>query len=94
MSLLMGARLTIPANSMKHSEAIAQRLTNSDQWLVEILAETAEISLEDAEKVAAIYKRHKVVKRDALFGRYLFKHGAFIEKETILNSLSLANRNQ
>lgn len=94
MSLSKAARLTIPVNQMKHSEAIAQRLVNSDQWLIELLAETAEISLDDAEKVAAIYKRHKVVKRDAFHGRYLFKHGAFIEKETILNSLSLANRNQ
>ena len=79
---------------MKHSEAIAQRLANSDKWLVEFLAETAEISLDDAGKVAAIYKKNKVVKRDTFHGRYLFKHGAFIEKKIILNSLSLANRNQ
>ena len=79
---------------MEHSEKIAQRLFYMDQWLIQILADTAEISLEDAEKVAAIYKKNKVVKRDAFHGRYLFKHGAFIEKETILNSLSIANCNQ
>jgi hypothetical protein len=75
---------------MKHSEAIAQRLVDSDQWLIELLAETAEISLDDAEKVAAIYKRHKVVKRDAMMGKYLFKHGAFLDKETILHALSVS----
>ena len=75
---------------MKHCEAIALRLINCEKWLVGILSEAANISLEDAEKVAAIYKRAKVVKRDYGNGTYQFKHGAFLDKATILHALSVS----
>ena len=75
---------------MKHHAEIATRLDDAETWLIDLLANTAQISVDDAGKVAAIYKRAKVVKRDAMMGKYLFKHGAFLDKETILHALSVS----
>lgn len=68
---------------MNGTKAVAQRIVNAGEWLVDTLAEAANISRDDAQKAARYYVKHKLVKLDPIIGRYDFKHGAFIESDVI-----------
>lgn len=62
---------------------MAQRIVNAERGLVANLAELGGISESDAQKVALLYRQHKVVKLDAVNGVYICKHGAFFDRENI-----------
>jgi hypothetical protein len=66
---------------------VAQRIINAQEHFVALLAEIASIHHVDARKVFGAYRKAKVIKLDAVGGRYNVKHGAFLECEVIRNTL-------
>lgn len=62
---------------------VITRMEAAEQWLVDMIRQQGDCSEADAQAVADVYKKHRVVKRDAVMGRYTFKHGVFLDTETI-----------
>jgi hypothetical protein len=76
------------AHSMKTGfKNVATRLVNAENNFIEVLMTLGEISKAEAEKVLAVYRKHKLVKMDAVMGVLSVKHGAYLEKEVIGNAL-------
>lgn len=73
---------------MNGTQAVAQRAVNADKWLVDTLAELAGISIADAQKAAAYYVKHRIVKRDLAMSRYQFSAGVFTEADVIRRAVS------
>jgi hypothetical protein len=67
----------------QHFKQIAQRLVNAEAIFVEILMERGRIDRELANKVFALYRKHKVIKLDAFNGMYRVTYGAALDRETI-----------
>jgi hypothetical protein len=42
----------------------------------------------EAEAIYELYKEYKILKTDVVIGQYTLSHGAFLDKETLLNALS------
>lgn len=69
---------------------VAQRIANAQNWLVVTLAEIGELPHDQALTAAAYYIKHRLVKLDAMAGRYTFVHGAFVAREVIRRAVALA----
>lgn len=69
---------------------IAQRIVNARAGLVANLAALAAISEADAQKAADYYVKHRIVKLDAVGGRYLVSHGAYFEADVIKRAVEAA----
>ena len=67
---------------------VATRMVNAENNFIETLMLFGEISKADAEKVLAVYRHLKMVKMDAVNGRMIVKHGAYLDKATIANALA------
>lgn len=66
------------------------RRENARTRLVTCLTALADITAEEARKVAAHYLKIRVAKLDAVTGQFTVKHGAFLDKDTILRAVALA----
>ena len=71
-------------------EDMMQRADNAHNWLIEVLAEHG--AGDYAPDVAELYIKEKVVKLDANMGRYIFKHGAFLDSEVIGNAIDAVKK--
>jgi hypothetical protein len=74
--------MTIPG-----TKAVAQRMVNAENNFLDII-EGNGFSREEAEIIFAEYRRLKVVKLDAVIGRYSVKHGAYLDKEIMERALN------
>ena len=72
---------------MDSIEAIAQRMDNAHQWLVDTLKEHG--AGDYAEEVAHYYIKEKIVKRDLHINSYKFIHGAFLDSDVIKRAVEL-----
>ena len=70
---------------------IAIRMNNADAWLINTLMDAAKITRAAAVKAANYYIKHKIAKMDAANGKYLFKHGVFLDAEIIKKAANYAN---
>ncbi len=62
---------------------IAQRITNAEANMIATLGEIAGITEADATKAFATFRKVKAIKLDAVGGRYIVKHGAYMDAEVI-----------
>jgi hypothetical protein len=67
-----------------------QRADNAHKDLIEVLAEHGAGYY--APDVAELYIKEKLVKLDANIGRYIFKHGAFLDSEVINNAIKAVKK--
>lgn len=74
-----------------HTRDIAARAIKADDDFVAQLVQFGAISKADAEKVFALYRRKKWVKRDLWFARWSVTHGGFLDRDVIGRALDLAN---
>lgn len=81
---------TSPLKSMETGlKNMAARMVAAENNFAEVLMKFGEISKADAEKVMAVYRKLKLVKMDAVMGVLTVKHGAYLDKQTIANALTL-----
>ena len=67
-----------------------QRVDNAHKNLIEVLTEYG--AGDYAPQVADLYIKEKAVKLDANIGRYIFKHGAFLDSEGISNAVDAVKK--
>ncbi len=68
---------------------VASRLVAAENNFLDVLMKFGEISKTDAEKVLVVYRKLNLVEMDAVSGVMSVKHGAFLDKLTIANILSM-----
>lgn len=59
------------------------RLEQAETYLRNVLAEIGDLTPEEAEKAARVFKRERLAKRDVAGGIYRFTHGAFLERDVV-----------
>ncbi len=62
---------------------VAIRINNAETQFIGLLMELGGISKEQAESVFDLYRSHKVLKLDAVGGRYSVKHGGLLDRDCI-----------
>lgn len=70
------------------SRHVAQRMVNAADCFVSMLIEMHGITKIEAYKVLTEYRKAKVVKLDAVGGRYNIKHGVFLDRDVIQNAIN------
>lgn len=75
---------------MAQLDALNARGARALDEFADSLAGIAGISLADARKVSAFYRRHKIAKVDFGIGRVQVKHGAYLEADVIRRALATA----
>lgn len=63
-----------------------ERLLNAESAFLENLVKLGGISPDGARKVLTVFRYHKVVKEDANIGRISVTHGAYLDRENILEA--------
>lgn len=85
------AKITAAVRAARGSaEDMAARIDNATVHLIEELAAAGGISSDDARKVAGFYIKNKLVSSDFAIGRYRFKHGAYLDRDTVRRALEMA----
>ena len=79
--------MTYGADSYK---AMAQRMETARAGFLETLMNCGGIGKPEAEKVLAFYFKAKIIKTEYAVSRMTVKHGAFLDRETILRALEKA----
>jgi hypothetical protein len=75
----------MPVNAAYKS--VAQRLVNAEDNFIQATMEQFGYTQGQAEKILAVYRKHKILKLDAAIGRYQLKHGAFWDRLPMENAL-------
>lgn len=68
---------------------VAQRIVNAEQNFIGVVREITGCSEADALKVLKTFRKLKVVKLDAVGGRYSVKHGIYLESDVLRNAINL-----
>ena len=76
-------------DTCKGCKAMAQRIVDAGDAFVASLSILGDITKEEAERVFAYYRKHKIAKVDAVNGRVDVTHGAFLDRETIRKAVAL-----
>lgn len=76
---------------MNAYEAIATRMVNADESFAETIAAIGKCDIATARKVASLYLKNKLAKRDAVIGRVTVKHGAYLEAAVIANAIKMVS---
>ncbi len=63
--------------------SLAVRQNNAVEAFISYAMETAALTEEQALTVVARYRKDKLCKFDAVSGRYLVKHGAFLDADVL-----------
>ncbi len=69
---------------------MAQRLVNAENSFIECVRRDTGFTQEQAEKVLAFYVKHKLMKLDAVDGRFYVKHGAYLDSDVLRRALEKA----
>jgi hypothetical protein len=69
--------------AMNGTKQVAQRMVNAYENLVANLVDLGHITFAEAQHAADYYVKHKIVKMDAVGGRYILKHGIFADADVI-----------
>lgn len=75
---------------MNGFERMAQTLYNAEDRFAEYAQTTIGCSREDAFKIAAYYRKLRLIKFDAVSGDFHVKHGAFLDAEVLRRAKDLA----
>ena len=68
---------------MNGYEAVAIRMVNAENGFIDTLVEMHGISPDDARRALDTYRKHKLVKLDAVIGRYIAKTGAIFDRDVV-----------
>lgn len=68
---------------MEGTKQIAQRMVNAEENFADTVQEITGCTRDEAIKALATMRKLKVVKLDVAIGRYLPKHGAFMEADAL-----------
>lgn len=71
---------------------MAARMAQAEENFIDNIARAGGISKVAAAKVLAVYRRHRVVKMNAVSGEITVKHGGFMDRDVILRALAEAAR--
>jgi len=74
----------------QHLRDIAQGLNSATDSFLETLINYSGCSLEDAIKVAKFYSKKKMINKTG-FGTFSVKHGGYLDKDFILETLESLN---
>lgn len=75
---------------MKQSfKDMAQRSVNAENRFLEYVMQTTGASSAVAAKVLAYYRKHKLVRIDAVSGNFSVPHGALLDAATLRNCIDL-----
>lgn len=69
-------------------EAMFIRIENARTEFVNTVVNTHGFTHDEAEKILAVFKHHKIIKLDVNGGRYTMQHGIFWDKVVMLNALN------
>lgn len=69
-------------------EAIAQRMVNAQRNFIEIVRERTSCTEAEAVKAFETLKKLRLIKLDAVGGRYTVKHGAYLEPDALRNAIN------
>lgn len=72
---------------MKGTEQVAQRMQLAQDNFVEIVQANTNANRVEAVKLLTAYIKNKIVKLDAVGGRYNVKHGAFYDKDVLQKNI-------
>lgn len=86
----MDTKRTAEATIRTAARPVAQRLANAEQRLLDCLQERGGIDAAQAQVVAAYYRKHKLVRLDAVNGDFTIKHGSLMERDTMLRAIELS----
>lgn len=73
---------------MEGTRQIAQRIVNAEESFVATVQELTGCTRTDGFKALATMRKLKVIKLDAVQGRYTAKHGAFMESDALRNAIA------
>lgn len=65
---------------------INDRFVNAESDFLDVLQKLGGVSRDGASKILRVWRAHKVVKVDSGSGRISVKHGAYLDRENILES--------
>lgn len=68
---------------MSAFKSIAQRIVNAETNMIETIMTIADLPKADAVKAFAKLVQVKAIKLDAVGGRYIVKHGAFMDADVL-----------
>ena len=71
---------------MNAYKAIATRIVNAETNMVSTIAEIANLSHADAVAAFNTLRKVKAIKLDAVNGKYLVKHGAYMDAEVLVKA--------
>ncbi|WP_434716319.1 hypothetical protein [Paraburkholderia sp. A3RO-2L] len=66
----------------------AQRIVNAELGFIKIVMQITGCTEEEGAKALATLRKAKVVKLDAVNGRYTVVHGAYLEPEVLRNAIN------
>ena len=81
--------LLVSAEHSRTRDDFAQRLANATENFIELAMEIGEFDRDSAVRLLAFYRKHKIVKLDAIMGTFKVKHGALWDREVFLRALAL-----
>lgn len=73
------------------TRAIAQRIVNAEENFIATVREITGCSESEGAKALSTMRNLKVIKLDAAIGRYLPKHGAYMEVDALRSAISLVH---
>ena len=83
-------RALAPASSSDNAspfEAIAQRMVNAQLNFIGIVRERTSCTEAEAVKAFETLKKLRLIKLDAVGGRYTVKHGVYLEPDVLRNAM-------
>lgn len=73
---------------MKAARDIAQRIVNAENAFITSVMEQFGFTLIESAKILVEYKKAKVLSIDPVCGQFKLKHGAFWDKDVMLNAVN------
>ncbi|KWK69107.1 hypothetical protein WT82_15040 [Burkholderia stagnalis] len=74
--------------TMEGTKQIAQRIVNAEENFIETVQAITGCSREEGEKALNTMRKLRVIKLDVAGGRYMAKHGAFMEADALRNAIA------
>lgn len=83
-----GGGTTMASTMSKGTKAMAERMVRAEESFLDVLVDLGGISRDEAERVLAYYRKHRLVKMDAVNGRMDVSNGAFLERDVIRRAVT------
>jgi protein-disulfide isomerase-like protein with CxxC motif len=73
---------------MNAYEAISHRMVNAENAMIDTIMTIAGVSAADASKALKTLVMVKAIKLDAVGGRYIVKHGAYMDADVLRRAVT------